>query len=258
MEDDYADRERLAIYLEIEWSDFLYGQASSISSPPSPTHDIVPPVYFVALSKLIAESSSAFDAKRPRRYLEVGGGTGRLLFEIAQRLGSIEEYVFIEPSTRFFCWAQHFLTSDKVLPLFPPINSDQDREVFCRPPAIDGLKQRLMMHNRFLEDIDSKLGGFDLAVCSNVIDRHQQPRQFTERLKQLINPGGLIVLASPLDFLDGVTPIENRIDSLNDLFDSETWIDVAEVELPYSWRKWSRPRTWVGFSSQVVVKRRAL
>jgi SAM-dependent methyltransferase len=249
--DYYADREKLAIYLEIEWSDYLYGRSADFPDPPNPTSDVVPPYFYIELSKHVAEWG-----KHSKSYLEVGGGTGRFMFEVAQQLETIENFCFVEPSANFFSWAERLLMTDEALPCFPVINSNEDRQAAQRPPLIRKLADNLVMHNHILEDIQSNLRQYDLVVSCNVIDRHVNPQKLADRLKSLVSPGGLLVLTSPLDFLEDVTPQENRVSDLNELLKGDSWSSVGEIELPYSWRKWSRPRTWVGFSCQVIAAKR--
>jgi SAM-dependent methyltransferase len=254
--DYYADRGRLAIYLEIEWSDYLWGQRADFSVPPNPTCDIVPPYYYTALSKFVSDCCAREFQEPIHSFCEVGGGVGRLTFELAKRMGSLDRFCFIEPSENFFEWANRMLVTDEALPPFPVIDSEQVRPAAGRPPVNQKLKKGISFYNTTLEETPATLGSFDLVVSSNVIDRHANPRKFFEALSDHVNPGGILVITSPLDFLDSVTSVENRIADLNELFDMRQWIDVVETELPYSWRKWARPRTWVGFSSQVVAKKR--
>ena len=249
--DYYADRERLAIYLEIEWSDYLYGRPEPTSFPPNPTSDVVPPYFYTELSKQVAKWIS-----RPRSCLEVGGGTGRLTFELARRLETIEDFCFVEPSSRFISWAERLLVRDEALPGFPVIGSKEDRQPYSRPPVIRRLADNLAMHNRVLEDIQADLGRYDLVVSCNVVDRHANPRDFVSRLQSLVAPGGLLVVTSPLDFRRDLTPEENQVGDLNELLADGSWTRAGEIELPYSWRKWARPRTWMGYSCQAIAARR--
>lgn len=255
IEDYYSNRSRLAIYLEIEWSDYLFEKASEISSPPNPSFQVVPPYFYQKLSDLISDWSNEFCANQPTSFLEVGGGTGRFTFELAQKIHSLESLCFVEPSTNFFSWAEKLLRSCDPLPNFPVIDSEHDRMAVGRPPVIDKLRSDLTMLNYTLENsiphLDKK--AYELVVSCNVVDRHENPSEFVSKLQGLTCPGGLLVVCSPLDFRDDTTPQENRITDLKDLFDLPNWVNVAEIELPYSWRKWARPRTWVGFSCQVVA-----
>ncbi len=255
-QDYYADRERLAIYLEIEWSDYLLGRHNNLSYPPNPTADVVPPYYYRELAKLVSRWCVQGVKEPSRSFGEIGGGTGRLTFEIANQIETLEKFCFVEPSESFFQWARRILTTTDDLPPFPPIDSDQDRLAAGRPSLNQKLKDGLSMHNVTLEELEGSVGQLDIVVSSNVIDRHKNPREFMKCLTARVAPGGMLVVASPLDFLDTVTAAENRVNDLNELFDDKTWLSVGEAELAYSWRKWSRPRTWVGFSSQVVAKRR--
>jgi SAM-dependent methyltransferase len=254
IEDYYSNRGRLAIYLEIEWSDYLFQEVSEISAPPNPSSQVVPPYFYQRLSDLVADWSNEFCVKRPASFLEVGGGTGRFTFELAKKVNSLESLCFVEPSKNFFSWAERLLKTSNTLPPFPVIDSENDRMAAGRPPVIEKLRDDLKMLNDTLESSIPYLDmEYDMVVSCNVVDRHENPFTFANKLQELTCPGGLLVICSPLDFRDDLTPEENRIADLKDLFDSNLWDNVAEIELPYSWRKWTRPRSWVGFSCQVVA-----
>ena len=53
--------------------------------------------------------------------------------------------------------------------------------------------------------------GYDLILAVNLIDRLYAPRRFLEEVQERLNPGGLLVLASPYTWLEEHTPREEWI-----------------------------------------------
>ena len=74
---------------------------------------LVPPFFYIELSKYVAKW-----VDDPKSCIEVGGGTGRFMFELARQVDTLERFCFIEPSSRFFSWAERFLSSGEMLPGF--------------------------------------------------------------------------------------------------------------------------------------------
>ena len=54
---------------------------------------------------------------------DVGGGTGRAIFEIDRCFPAIERLVLVEPSRRFCDWARLLLMSDDDLPEIPEVGA---------------------------------------------------------------------------------------------------------------------------------------
>jgi putative 4-mercaptohistidine N1-methyltranferase len=50
------------------------------------------------------------------------------------------------------------------------------------------------------------LGGFDVVLNANLVDRLPDPRAFLRRLPGLVNPGGQLLLSSPFTWMDEYTP----------------------------------------------------
>lgn len=260
-DEDYATPERLAIYLEIGWSDFLFepprAKLPDNGLPyPNPRIDVVPPDFPLAVAKL-ARSWTRGLSLEPGSLCDVGGATGRTLFELARQFPDCEELVLLEPSERFCDWARRLLLSDSDLPKVPLVDCvGRPRWVSpkTRPPALPRANERLAVVNETLERYRPQ-GGFDLVTCLNVVDRHPSPAAVVSDIGRLMNDGGLLLLSCPFDFRDESTPdIEARIDDLNALFvANSSWSHVGEDELFYEFR--SHATSWTRFSSQVVGMR---
>ena len=261
-DDDYATPDRLAIYLEIGWSDYLYGTKPGSRSGdepgyPNPRQDRVPPTFPVAAINLAKQWAQTLSLD-PRSVCDVGGATGRALFEFDRQFPSLERLVLVEPSKRFCEWARRLLASDEALPEVPladRIGTPKWVSPKARPRPIEGAPERVSIVNAPLE-LYTPDRGFDLVSCFNVIDRHPRPSELVKTLGGLLSDGGLLVLSSPFDFRAASTPDPaSWIDDLNALFaDTDSWSYVGEDELYYEYRL--HDRSWTRLCAQVVAKHR--
>lgn len=260
MTGDYATPLRLAIYLEIGWSDYLFaspeGARKDDALPyPNPLVDRVPPDFTRHVARLVKLWATRIGLD-PTRYCDIGGAIGRAVFEVEGALPALRRLVLVEPSTLFCEWAEHLLASDAELPPVPVVDrSGAQRLVtaLTRPPPIANAHERLTIINGPLEDYRPP-ARFDLVTCLNVLDRHPSPRVFAEELPRLMSDRGLLVVSCPFDFREESTPNkEHWIDDLNELFTSDRWEHVGDDEVFYEYR--ASKRQWTRLCAQVVGKR---
>lgn len=260
-DEDYATLERLAIYLEIDWSDYLF-ENPNLSEPdraspyPNPRLDRVPQTFPIEIARF-ARSWGDNVSFNPKRLCDIGGATGRVIFELERQFPELEQLVLVEPSKRFCEWARRLLTHDSKVPDIPsigPVGSPQWVSPKRKPPPIPRADERLSIVNERLEryQVDT---GFDLVTCLNVMDRHACPADALAEIERLMNPNGLLVMSCPFDFDEKTTPNTAAwIDDLNILFAGKRcWSHVGETEVFYEFR--SHARSWTRFSAQVVGKR---
>lgn len=260
-DDDYATLERLAIHLENGWSDFLFDTSNhrnhtNSSRYPHPLLDRVPPDFFREVGAL-AWCWARDISLKPRSLCDVGGGTGRAIFELEAKFPGLRRLVLLEPSGRFCEWASRLLSSDGELPEVPIVNRTGVPSwvsAESRPPPLPNADSRLTVVNTTLERFEPRTG-FDLVTCLNVVDRHSCPAALISGLGGLMNDNGLLILSSPFDFQEQSTPNRDYwIDDLGNLFaDTESWSHVAEDEVFYEFRAFNR--SWTRFCSQVVGRR---
>ncbi len=259
-DDSYATQERLAIYLEAGWSDFLLGAGNDKSSDevpgyPNPVVNYVPPDFPRAVARLAKQlvTDTGLDAKR---YADVGGATGRTVYEVDHLFPEMTSLVLVEPSEIFCDWATRFLASDVDLPDIPVVDVPGVPKFIkprSRPSSISDADRRLSIHNQFLEDHNPR-DGYDLVTCLNVVDRHPQPLEVVVHFERFMNEGGLLLMSCPFDFHEGSTPDRaNWISDLNSLFEGRSWEHVGEYELYYEYR--GHRRSWTRLTAQLVGKR---
>lgn len=257
--EDYATPQRLAMYLEAGWSDFLLAPSSGsstsqVNDSPCPLDEFVEPTFFQEVATLAGTWANAVSLE-VTSVCDVGGGTGRTIFELERQFSNLHKLVLVEPSLTFCEWAGLLLASEDPLPDLPQVDTAAGPKIVSpnrRPTPISMATERLTILNKNLEECED-LKIFDLVTCLNVVDRHKQPKEIISNIKTIMSPGGLLVLSSPFDFHASSTPDESSwIEDLNTLFDT-SWEHVGESEVFYEFRPFNRK--WTRYSSQVVGKR---
>lgn len=257
-EDFYADEARLAIHLEMEWSDFLTApekeERSSIEWP-NPLIHRVRPRFYQEVSRHACDWLAQCRLA-PTSYCEVGGGAGRATYEFAKALPALQELVLIEPSNNLTTWARYMLAGGEEIRSFPGMaglgEPEHDRTAFKRPAPIADAARRLSIYKATAEQVSLPDGSYQLVTCLNVVDRHPDPQGLLRFLHRILAPDGLLVLASPLDFLERYTPRASWVTDLESLFDPHDWLAVGAADVPFDVRKSSR--CWTRYVAQVLGK----
>jgi len=173
------------------------------------------------------------------RALDLGCAVGRSAFEISK---IADETIGIDFSQSFVDAAEslrsgeglHYRRYDEMhlsemLTAITPTGARLDRVAFEQGDAMD---------------LRSDLGGFDLVHAANLLCRLPQPLRFLDRLSDLVNPNGKLVMATPATWLEEYTPKENQPEGLtldflkHHLADNFDFVDVNE--LPFLIREQKR------------------
>src|SRR5215471_19143983 len=165
--DDYANPLRLAIYLEIGWSDYFFapparGKRDDALPYPNPFVDRVPPDFPRHVARL-AKLWATRIGLNATTYCDIGGATGRAVFEMERTLPALQRLLLVEPSTLFCEWAERLLASGAELPPVPVVDRSGAQKlvaVVTRPPPIANAHERLSIVNESLEDYHPQ-GRFD-------------------------------------------------------------------------------------------------
>ena len=109
--------------------------------------------------------------------------------------------------------------------------------------------------------------GYDLVLASNLIDRLYNPRQFLDRIAERIEPGGLLVIASPYSWDTEFTEREawlagfrkdgepyRTLEALHDALDETFEMEGDPVDMPFVLRETARK--YQHTISEVTVWRR--
>jgi SAM-dependent methyltransferase len=138
------------------------------------------------------------------RALDIGCGTGRLTFELAQ---VADEVIGIDNSRAFISAAKDLVKMRRM-----SIRVHESGSRFAQKTII--LPRKLAAANVRFEVVDAmKLARpfknrapFNIVAAVNLICRLPSPRKFLHQLAGLIKPGGQFILASPFSWLGGFTP----------------------------------------------------
>lgn len=250
----YSTTWQQAAYLEAEWSDYILPQRPESTSEVDPLSGVVRPTFYQEIGRLVSRWVSSMSAP-PTKCCDVGGATGRTIYELAQRLDSLSELVLAEPSPELANWASLFLLNPAQLEWVPVVYDWQScrfDKAMSRPAAIAAPK-RVDVCVASSEDVPRPPAYFHLVTCLNVVDRVPSPTRLVRSLREMLAPGGLLVVSSPLQFDERFTPDRERwVVDLNVLFSEDEWQTVGEASVIYDIRRYRRE--WIRYSSQVVAK----
>jgi putative 4-mercaptohistidine N1-methyltranferase len=141
---------------------------------------------------------------RPRRKaLDLGCAVGRATFELAREF---DEVTGLDFSARFIR-----IGSDLASRGYIRYTRSEEgelvsyREVRLAELDLDGTQQRVTFQQADACNLKELHTGFDLVLATNLIDRLYSPRKFLETIRERINPGGLLVIASPYSWSEEFT-----------------------------------------------------
>ena len=122
------------------------------------------------------------------------------------------------------------------------------------PTGID--RHRVRFEAGDAGDLRPDLGRFDAAILVNLLDRLPRPRLCLDRLPDLLNPGGQLVIASPYTWLADYTPREQWLggysragqevrgfDTVREILEPNFEF-IRTVELPFLLREHARKFQW--------------
>ncbi|MDB6015836.1 MAG: Methyltransferase type 11 [Pedosphaera sp.] len=156
------------------------------------------------LSRCVGECLQLEQLPAKARALDLGCAVGRATFELARHC---VEVVGIDYSGRFITIAGHLRKNGSFL--FGCID-EGDLTRPCQavvPTDID--RTRVRFERGDAMDLPADLGGFDVVLMANLIDRLHDPRRCLNRLPDLLNRGGQLIITSPYTWQPEYTPKEN-------------------------------------------------
>jgi SAM-dependent methyltransferase len=256
----YESEARVATYLEMEWSDWLLfptAEAAQQTAKP-PAGPVLPSFY----SNVVQFAARTVNLQGQRiRMCDVGGSTGRLIFEWLRQFSSTEEVVLLEPSEAFNWWSNALLLGRDSVESIPTVRfygKPSSSNAIRLPPKADSFSPAKIS---IVCGDSSKLsrpdGYFDVVSCLNVADRVPKPREFLSDLQKMLKVDGHLILASPMDWRhnDGTTAKEDWFENLHELLPENSWRILNETDIEYACRLTNRQA--VLYLSQVVVARRS-
>lgn len=255
--DRYASLEYLAIYLRAEWADILFPGAHPVV-PETPVLEPDPligdgrPGHFYQRLAAITSAWAKRLGLEPERICDVGGSTGRLVFEFSKRLPGVGELVHAEPSAAFCTWARRLLLAeefDRWVPMPDGVTRPTHRRV--EPACLPKPVSQAFVYNVSAQNVPRPEAYFDIVSCANVLDRVADPAALVKDLMHLVRPGGLMVISSPMHFDPNYTDPARWISDVREILDPAQW-SIEDRDIDVRYELWQNRRRIISYLSQVV------
>ena len=195
-ENPYESQELLAQYLL-----FHYGSAREILPWPMGPSEALD--YAV---RVVSEPLAEYTVPENARALDIGCAVGRSSFELSK---SCTEVVGIDFAQSFIDGAERVRTTGEH-PYSYTVEGKITAEAVAKMPEGSN-PDRITFQQGDAMDLPEDLGQFDIVLAANLICRLPDPMKFLSRLPSLMKPGGLLILNTPLTWLEEFTPEINWI-----------------------------------------------
>ncbi len=185
------------------------------------------------------------------RALDLGCAVGRSSFELARHCA---EVIGIDYSKRFVS-AGMTLQRHGALDYYRLDEGALMTGLTARVPAeID--RRRVQFEKGDAMNVRADLGGFNVVLMANLIDRLSEPQRCLEQLPGLVTPGGQLIITSPYTWMEEFTPQQNwlggyeregtRVTTRDGLVKAlgESFELVATKNLPFLIREHARKYQW--------------
>ncbi len=209
---------------------FHYGTKAEILYGIGFDGDSIPDAAF----KFPAATVDLFQPSKPSvsRALDIGCAVGRSSFELSK----IADHVIGIDFSHSFVEAADAIKKGGPLPYLRYSEAHLSDELTAGLP--DGaVPENIAFEQGDAMNLRADLGAFDLVHAANLLCRLPEPLRFLNRLPDLVNPGGQLVMATPCTWLEEYTPRQNQppgatLDFLHQHLDAN--FELVEVrEVPF-------------------------
>ncbi|MCK9284967.1 MAG: 5-histidylcysteine sulfoxide synthase [Rhodocyclaceae bacterium] len=171
----------------------------------------------------------AMGTRPARKALDIGCATGRATFELARHF---ERVTGIDFSARFIGTGVHLAEQGT----FRYTLADEGELVRYKEVRLDaldlaGVRDKVEFFQGDACNLKDIFTGYDLVFAANLIDRLYSPRKFLDAIAGRINPGGLLLLATPCTWLEEYTPRNEWIGGFKRDGESFTTLDGLKAIL---------------------------
>lgn len=135
------------------------------------------------------------------RGLDIGCAVGRSSFALARHCS---EVIGIDYSGAFVRAAQA-LAAARSLDYAYPVEGRRTATATASLPA-DVDPERVRFEQGDAMNLRPDLGSFDAVLAANLICRLARPQDFLQRCRDLVKPGGQLVITTPFTWLESYTP----------------------------------------------------
>lgn len=198
-----------------EYAEFHYGDTY---------YDV--PNFSQALSEI---AIAAMQGKPARTALDLGCAAGRATFELARHF---EHVTGIDFSARFIGLGVQLVQQGVLRYTL----ADEGELVFYKERhladlGLDDVRDKVEFFQGDACNLKPHFSGYDLILAANLIDRLYSPRKFLGTVHERLNPGGLLLIASPYTWLEEHTPREEWIGGFKQSGENMSTLDGLKIEL---------------------------
>jgi 5-histidylcysteine sulfoxide synthase/putative 4-mercaptohistidine N1-methyltranferase len=192
-------------------------------------------------SAVLAKICVAAMGERPRqRALDLGCAVGRASFELAKHFDFVSGVDF---SARFIRIAYQLQEKGIIHYQLPEEGEivtfhEQNLKSF----GLAGLGDKIEFFQGDAHNLKPQFTGYDLVLAANLLDRLYDPARFLGTIHQRLNPGGLLVLASPYTWLEEFTKKENWVGGVRRAGEPFTTLEGLQEQLGANFRMLGEPR----------------
>ena len=144
----------------------------------------------------------------PRRTaLELGCAVGRASLELAREFDRVTGIDF---SARFIRLAEQLKQKGNChYELTEEGEVVSYHEAHLAEMGLEDVADRVEFWQGDAANLKPQFSGYDLILAANMLDRLSQPKRFLQTIHERLNPGGVLVIASPYTWLEEFTKKEN-------------------------------------------------
>ncbi len=180
-------------------------------------------------------------AEKPKlRALDLGCAVGRASFELAQHFDFVTG---IDYSARFIRIA-HQMQEKGVIHYQLPEEGEivSFHEKYLRDFDLTSGQERIEFYQGDAHNLKPQFTGYDLVLAANLIDRLSDPKHFLTEIHQRLNPGGLLILASPYTWREEFTRKSSWLGGLRRTGEPFTTLEGLRETLDTLFREVGEPR----------------
>ena len=178
--------------------------------------------------------------RRKDHALDLGCALGRASFELARGFDRVTGLDF---SARFFHLAARMQEGGHLRYALPEEGEIASyHEITLGELGLEEVRDRVQFFQADACNLPDKFTGYDLVLAANLIDRLYSPRRFLAGIHQRINPGGILVIASPYTWLESFTKKEEWLGGYREAGENVTTLEGLSAQLALHFRMLGAPR----------------
>ncbi|HJV33869.1 5-histidylcysteine sulfoxide synthase [Geomonas sp.] len=172
--------------------------------------------------------------------LDVGCAVGRASFELARGFDRVTGLDF---SSRFFRLAAGMQEEGYLrYALVEEGEVLSYHELDLADLGLDGLRDKVQFYQADACNLPDKFTGYDLVLAANLLDRIYCPRDFLADIRRRLNPGGLLVIATPYSWSEEYAKKEQWLGGYREAGENVLGLDGLKAELSPHFRMLGEPR----------------